>query len=163
VRQAAQGARRCPGRSTRGRAEGGARGGAQGGAADRPKAARDDACHNCGRPGHWAKDCPQRRRGGQAHVAEALPYDEAALFLLHEAMELHPAAPSATTLLHLNELRVRVLGNGSDDDRIDGWYLNSGATHHMTGRWEFFSDLDTDVGGSVRFGDSSAIVIKGPP
>ena len=55
----------------RGRAEGGARGGAQGGAADRPKVARDDACHNCGRPGHLAKDCSQRRRGSQAHIAEA--------------------------------------------------------------------------------------------
>ena len=75
-------------------------------------------------------------------------------------MELHPAAPSATTLLHLDEPRARVLGNGSDDDRIDDWYLDSGATHHMTGRREFFSDLDT-VGGSVRFGDSSAVEIKG--
>ena len=100
---------------------------------------------------------------GQAHIAEAQPDDEAALFLLHGAMELHPAAPSATTLLHLDEPRARVLlGNGSDDDRIDGWYLDSGATHHMTGRREF-SDLDTDVGGSVRFGDSSAVEIKGPP
>jgi len=77
-------------------------------------------------------------------------------------MELHPAAPSATTLLHLDEPCARVLlGNGSDDDRIDGWYLDSGATHHMTGRREFFSDLDTDVGGSVRFGDSFAVEIKG--
>jgi len=47
-------------------------------------------------------------------------------------MELHPAAPPATTLLHLDKPRARVLGNGSDDDRIDGWYLDSGATHHMT-------------------------------
>ena len=71
-------------------------------------------------------------------------------------MELHSTAPSATTLLHLDELRARVLlGNGSYDDRIDGWYLDSGATHHMTGRREFFSDLDVDVGGSIRFGDSS--------
>jgi len=53
------------------RAEGGACEGAQGGTADRPKAARDDACHNCGRPGHLAKDCSQRRRGSQAHIAEA--------------------------------------------------------------------------------------------
>jgi len=76
-------------------------------------------------------------------------------------MELHPAAPSATTLLHLDAPHARVLlGNGSDDDRIDGWYLDSGTTHHMTGRREFFSDLDTDVGGSVRFGDSSAVEIK---
>ena len=98
----------------RGRAEGGARGDAQGGAADRPKAARDDACHNCGRPGHWARDCPQRRRGGQAHVAEAQPDDEPALFLLHGDMEPHPAAPPATALLHLDEPRARVLlGNSS--------------------------------------------------
>ena len=56
-------------------------------------------------------------------------------------MELHPAAPSATTLLHLDEQRARVLlGNGSDDDRINGWYLDSGTTHHMTRRREFFSD-----------------------
>ncbi|KAM0863779.1 hypothetical protein ACQ4PT_044350 [Festuca glaucescens] len=39
------------------RAQGGARGGARGGAAGRPKQAQDDTCHNCGRPGHWAKDC----------------------------------------------------------------------------------------------------------
>ena len=77
-------------------------------------------------------------------------------------MELHLAAPSATTLLHLDEPCARVLlGNSFNDDRIDGWYLNSGATHHMTGRWEFFSDLDTDEGGSIRFGDSSAVEIKG--
>ena len=76
-------------------------------------------------------------------------------------MELYLAAPPATTLLHLNQLRARVLlGNGSDDDRIDGCYLDSGATHHMTGRREFFSNLDTDVGGSARFGDSSAVEIK---
>ena len=77
-------------------------------------------------------------------------------------MEPHPAAPPATALLHLDEPRARVLlGNSSDDDRVDGWYLDSGATHHMTGRREFFSDLDVDVGSSVRFGDSSAVEIKG--
>ena len=66
------------------------------------------------------------------------------------------------TLLHLDEPRARVLlGNGSDDDKIDGWYLDSGATHHMTGRREFFSDLDTDVGGSIKFGDSFVMEIKG--
>ena len=93
---------------------------------------------------------------------EAQPDDEAALFPHHGAMELHPAAPPATTLLHLDETGARVLlGNGSNDDRIDGWYLDSGATHHMTGWREFFSDLDTDVGGSVRFGDDSAVEIKG--
>jgi hypothetical protein len=41
----------------RGHAEGGARGGVQGGAIDNKKPARDDGCHNCGKLGHWARDC----------------------------------------------------------------------------------------------------------
>lgn len=47
------------------------RGGAPGRADGERKATRDDTCNNCGRTGHWAKDCRQARRGGQAHVAQA--------------------------------------------------------------------------------------------
>ena len=50
---------------------------------------------------------------------------------------------------------------GVDDDKIDGWYLNTGAMHHMTGRREFFSDLDTGMKGSIKFGDISTVEIKG--
>jgi hypothetical protein len=39
----------------RGHAEGSARGGTPGGAVGNQKPARDDACHNCGKLGHWAK------------------------------------------------------------------------------------------------------------
>ena len=46
--------------------------GADGCAVDEPKATRDDTCNNCGRTGHWAKDCRlSSRHGGQAHVAQA--------------------------------------------------------------------------------------------
>jgi hypothetical protein len=40
-----------------GRAEGSARGGGHGGTAGNQKPARDDAWHNCGKLGHWAKEC----------------------------------------------------------------------------------------------------------
>jgi hypothetical protein len=40
-------------------AEGSARGGAHDGTAGNQKLARDDACHNCGKLGHWAKECRQ--------------------------------------------------------------------------------------------------------
>ena len=44
---------------------------------------------------------------------------------------------------------------------IEGWCLNTGATHHMTGLQEFFTELESSVRGSVKFGDSSDVEIKG--
>ena len=64
--------------------------------------------------------------------------------------------------LHLDEPRAHAfLGKGADDDKIDGWYLNTGATHHMMGRREFFSDLDSGVKGSIKLDDASTVEIKG--
>jgi transposase InsO family protein len=49
-----------------------------------------------------------------------------------------------------------------DKEEMDsGWYLDSGATHHMTGRQELFADLNTGVRGTIRFGDASKVEIKG--
>jgi hypothetical protein len=31
----------------------------------------------------------------------------------------------------------------------------------MTGRWEFFTELDSDVRGSIKFGNASGVEIKG--
>ncbi|KAL6621206.1 hypothetical protein ACP70R_033638 [Stipagrostis hirtigluma subsp. patula] len=44
---------------------------------------------------------------------------------------------------------------------LDGWYLDTGATNHMTGREDLFSDLDRSIIGSVKFGDGSVVSIKG--
>jgi hypothetical protein len=33
--------------------------------------------------------------------------------------------------------------------------------HHMSGRRELFTELDSDVRGSVKFGDASGVEIKG--
>jgi hypothetical protein len=64
--------------------------------------------------------------------------------------------------IHLDEPRAHVLlGDGSSSDTTDGWCLDTGATHHMTGRREFFTELDSDVRGSIKFGDASGVEIKG--
>ena len=79
-----------------------------------------------------------------------------------ESSKLSLSRSAGSAELHLDELRTHAfLSKGAVDDKIDGWYLDTGATHYMTGRREFFSDLDSDVKGSVKFDDTSAIEIKG--
>jgi hypothetical protein len=41
------------------------------------------------------------------------------------------------------------------------WYLDTGASNHMTGRSDKFTELDRSVKGRVRFGDGSAVEIVG--
>lgn len=49
---------------------------------------------------------------------------------------------------------------GREEDAHDGvWYLDTGATNHMSGDHAVFTDLDTGVVGSVKFGDGSNIHI----
>uniref|UniRef100_A0ACD5ZKI0 Uncharacterized protein n=1 Tax=Avena sativa TaxID=4498 RepID=A0ACD5ZKI0_AVESA len=82
--------------------------------------------------------------------------------MAHASIELRPAAPTAAAPLHLDEPKAHaLLGDGSGTDKTGGWCLDTGATHHMTGRREFFAELDSDVRGSVKFGDASAVEIQG--
>jgi len=104
-------------------------------------------------------------RGGAAHVAEAED-DDGALFLAHGFLELdektEAVCSKATASLDINEPRAHVfLNTSANEEALDGWYLDSGATHHMTGRRELFAELDTTARGTVRFGDSSRVEIKG--
>ena len=46
-------------------------------------------------------------------------------------------------------------------DAEDIWYLDNGASNHMTGDQRYFSEIDKHITGKVRFGDDSKIEIKG--
>jgi hypothetical protein len=88
--------------------------------------------------------------------------EETALLLAQANIELSPAASAAAALLHLDEPRAyALLGDSSSNDKTDGWCLDTSATHHMTGRREFFTELDSDVRSSVKFGDASSVKVKG--
>jgi hypothetical protein len=88
--------------------------------------------------------------------------EESALLLAHSSIKLSPAASATVTLLHLDEPRAHaLLSDDSSNDKNDGWCLDIDATHHMIGRWKFFTKLDSDVQGSAKFGDASRVEIKG--
>ena len=63
--------------------------------------------------------------------------------------------------MFLNEEQA-IVRLGEDQEPVDiPWYLDSGASNHMTGSRAAFADLDTKIVGTVRFGDNSIVDIKG--
>lgn len=64
-------------------------------------------------------------------------------------------------IVFLNERNVKPkeLEVSSENERV--WYLDNGASNHMTGRKKYFKAIDESITGKVRFGDDSRIDIKG--
>ncbi|XP_035838236.1 uncharacterized protein LOC118485851 [Helianthus annuus] len=44
---------------------------------------------------------------------------------------------------------------------LNTWFLDNGASNHMTGKKEWFTHLDHNIKGKVKFGDGSCVEIKG--
>jgi hypothetical protein len=63
--------------------------------------------------------------------------------------------------VYLNEHKVLPDFNGDSEQREMKWYLDTGASNHMTGNTDIFSDYTRDVVGSVRFSDGSLVEIAG--
>ena len=61
----------------------------------------------------------------------------------------------------LNEEGVIPSKYESREDGNDLWYLDNGASNHMTGNLSFFFELNKRIGGKVKFGDDSFVDIQG--
>jgi len=70
-------------------------------------------------------------------------------------------APPPLTRVEIVEAKVFAATDVPKDRDLKRWVLDTGATNHMTGFRDAFSDLDTGVVGTVRFGDGSVVRIKG--
>ena len=74
------------------------------------------------------------------------------------AVEGHIKALKA---VNLDKPRAQVHLGSVGGEQEQRWYLDSGASNHMTGSKEAFSELDNDVTGTVKFGDGSRVAIQG--
>ena len=72
-----------------------------------------------------------------------------------------PCASAGEEVVFLNESRARVELRRAPGDHDAAWYLDTGASNHMTGNETAFAELDKGVRGSVRFGDGSLVPIQG--
>jgi len=72
-----------------------------------------------------------------------------------------PASTVASEAIHIREDKLFVQLGEKTEGGSTRWILDTGATNHMTAVRSIFSELDTGVHGTVRFGDGSTVAIEG--
>ena len=147
------------GSGTRGRWRGKPRRKAEGAGKDGGDRVTDkDRCRNCGKVGHWARDCKEPRRQERAHLAQD-DEEEPALLMAQVCAINTGAEEDQSAHVVLDEMCARVDLGREGDGAEEMWYLDTGASNHMSGNREAFSELDTGVVGTVKFGDYSGVDI----
>nr|GEZ09345.1 zinc finger, CCHC-type [Tanacetum cinerariifolium] len=110
-------------------------------------------CYNCQQYGHYAAECrnPRRERNHEANLTQENNDGEPALLLSTFDED------DRVQEVFLNE-ENSATGVGGDTSL---WYLDNGASNHMTGYKDKFRELDRSIQGSVKFGDGSKVRIEG--
>jgi hypothetical protein len=71
------------------------------------------------------------------------------------------AVRSPQECVHLVEQKLFAALDEKEERDPRRWIFDTGASNHMTGCRDAFSDLDMDVSRTVRFGNGSTVCIKG--
>ncbi|XP_074323653.1 uncharacterized protein LOC141660557 [Apium graveolens] len=93
-------------------------------------------CYNCNKYGHFCYECRAPKVEERSHFAAAKEDKDVGttMFLTYK---------------------------GDEESKKNVWYLDSGASNHMTGHKVLFTEIDDTISGEVTFGDSSKNPVKG--
>lgn len=87
--------------------------------------------------------------------------EDAGAVLLLAVTENAPARATQEMVVHEDRVWPKLLLADGGATAGNIWYLDNGASNHMTGDRKKFRELDESITGSVRFGDASSVQIKG--
>jgi hypothetical protein len=82
-------------------------------------------------------------------------------FAVKTSSTLKPCCKMSSSHLEIREEKVFLQHEEEEKLEEGTWILDTGATNHMSGSRAVFTDLDTRVLGTVRFGDNSVAQIEG--
>ncbi|GJR23767.1 zinc finger, CCHC-type containing protein [Tanacetum coccineum] len=109
-------------------------------------------CFRCNKIGHIAPNCHQKTN---THERSNLVEEELEPTLLMAILDNEKEVVDQEVSLHEEDVGYK------ETTRDSQWYLDNGASNHMTGIRDHFENLDEKVSGRVKFGDGSYIEIKG--
>ena len=104
-------------------------------------------CYNCQKMWHFADECysDTRKKGKEEKVNISEETEEESALMMVVSDEC-------------GELLLQGTNNPHDECM---WYLDTGASSHMTGKKVFFDNIDENKKGKVKFGDGSSIPYEG--
>lgn len=117
-------------------------------------------CYNCNIYGHFAAECrkPKKNRESRQEVHMAQADDDEPTLLLAKCVKEEQKVLREDGSEAIKMLLSR---NNGREKESNVWYLDNGASNHMTGLKEKFTKLDENVTGQVHFGDGSSVKIEG--
>ncbi|XP_047309826.1 uncharacterized protein LOC124913276 [Impatiens glandulifera] len=112
-------------------------------------------CFNCNEMRHYSTQC-RAKKNEVSHLTYADNVEPALLMAISEEIP-----PINVVMLNEMKLTPEIIEAKNDETSRDAWFLENGASNHMTGDKEKFFELDEAVTGKVKFGDGSTVQICG--
>lgn len=120
-------------------------------------------CFNCNILGYFAYECRKPRRDKDQRSEQKSEVNLTQMEGDEPALLLAKCGEAESDMVLLNEGNITPQLKAETEKKTESnlWYLDNGASNHMTGLRSKFYELDERVTGRVKFGDESVVLIKG--